>query len=113
MGEKRKMNFKQALQASAQTRMRSIQERISIASTFCGTVELEIRFGDLERAKDVLKKLHSTVEDLATHIDDRHVTDQRWRREFSNQLAQLRERLSELDAKIDRHPRRRGPTSKG
>lgn len=93
--------LRRVLEVSTQARMRAIQEKISIAATFCNTIEVEIRYRDLDRARDLLDKLHSTIHDLTVHVSNpEHVSGER-ATAFQNQLARLRQRLSELDSLID------------
>ena len=95
-------SFSRVLQQSAEARVRSIQEKISLASTFCTTVELEIRFGDINRAKDLLYKLNSTVNSLTAHVSDpAHVSDKTIKQKFWEQLAQLRQCVSSLLSQIE------------
>jgi hypothetical protein len=94
--------FSRLLQQSAETRMRAIQEKIAITFTFCATVELEIRFGDTNRAKHLVYKLHSTVNGLTAHINDpAHVSNKTIKQKFRRQLAQLRERVSHLHSHVE------------
>jgi len=80
--------------------MRSIKEKISIAFTFSSTVETEIKYGHSDRAKELLNKLRSTVEALTDHINHPgHVSGKR-RKEFQQQLLQLRKRLLLLESQI-------------
>ena len=90
------------LQQSAETRMRAIREKISLTSTLCNTVELEIKFGNFNRAQDLLFKLDSVLNGLTSHIDDPvHVSDQTLREGFLGQLAQLRQRVSLMRSDIE------------
>lgn len=85
------------LQQSVETRLRVVQEEISLAFTLCNTVELEIRYGHLDRAKYLLHKLHVAVDEITAHVNDpAHVPDKRVRQEFNKQMIQLRLRLSTL-----------------
>lgn len=82
--------------------MRAIQEKISLTSTFCTSLELEIRFGNLSRAKDLLHKLHSAVIGLTAHINDpAHVPDKTTKQKFREQLAQLSQRVTLLHSQVD------------
>jgi hypothetical protein len=93
--------LRRVLELSAATRMRAIQEKISIADTFCNTIEVEIRYRDLDRARELLRKLRSTISGLTAHVSNpEHVSGER-ATAFQDQLAQLRQRLSELDSWID------------
>lgn len=93
--------LRRLLELSTATRMRSIQEKISIAATFCNTIEVEIRYRDLDRARELLGKLHSTIDDLTDHVSNpAHVSGQR-ANVFHDQLGQLRRRLSQLDSLIE------------
>lgn len=91
----------QLLQQSAETRMRAIEEKISISATFCTSVELEIRLGNVHRAKDSLHKLHSAIDRLAAHINNpAHISDQRIKQKFREQLTLLMERVSFLQSEV-------------
>ena len=93
--------FRNLLQDSAETRMRAIQQKISLCFTFCNTVDLHIRCDDLVRAQDLLDKLHSTVDALTAHIDNpKHVSNHAAKGEFQKHLAKLNQRLWHLDSKI-------------
>lgn len=90
------------LQQSAETRMRAIQEKISFTSTLCNTVELQIQFGNFNRAQDLLFKLDSVLNGLTSHINNpAHVSDQTLRQGFLGQLAQLRQRVSLMRSDIE------------
>jgi hypothetical protein len=94
--------FSRVLQQSAEMRMRAIQEKISITFTFCTTIELEIRFGSLNRAKDLLDKLDFALNDLTAHINNpSHVSDKTAKEKFWGQLAQLRQRVSFLNSQVE------------
>ena len=94
--------FSRVLQQSAETRMRAIQEKISLASTFCTSVDLEIRYGNFDRAKERLCKLHSALNNLTVHINDpAHVADKTIKQKFGEQLAQLRQRVSLLNSQLE------------
>jgi hypothetical protein len=93
--------WSQVLQRSVETRTRSVQEKLSIAFTFCATVEIEIKYGDANRAKERLQKLRLVVQRLTAHINDpRHVFGQQ-SKEFRDQLVQLRKRLGGLESQIE------------
>jgi predicted nucleic acid-binding Zn-ribbon protein len=93
--------LRRVLHVSREARLRSMQEKISIAATFCNTIEVEIRYRDLDRARELLRKVRSTLEDLTAHVSNpEHVSGER-ATEFQGQLARLRHRLSELDSLID------------
>jgi len=81
--------------------MRAIQEKLSLAFTFCSTVEIEIRYGHLDRAKGLLNKLCSTVETLTDHINNPAHDSGKQRNEFQKQLVQLRKRLLLLESQIE------------
>ena len=82
--------------------MRSIQEKISIAFTFCSTVEIEIRYGQVDRATDLLSKLRATVEALTDHINNPEHVSGKQRNEFQKQLLQLRKRILMLESQLGR-----------
>ncbi len=95
-------SFGRILQQSAETRMRAIQEKIALASTFWTTVELEIQFGNVNRAKAQLHKLNTAVNSLTAHINDpAHVSDKTIKQKFREQLAQLRQRVSFLVSQVE------------
>ena len=103
MGEStsQQMQWSEVLQRSAETRMRSIREKLSIGFTFCSTVEIEIKYGHADRAKELLHKLRSTVEALTDHINNpRHVFGQQ-SKEIREQLVQLKKRLVVLESQIE------------
>ena len=81
--------------------MRSIQEKISVAFTFCSTVEIEIKYGHSDRAKELLNKLRSTVESLTDHVNHPGHVSGKQRKEFQEQLLQLRKRLTTLESQIE------------
>ena len=94
--------LRQVLQRSTEIRMRAIQEKIAIAFTFCATVDLEIRFGDPDRSRSLLNKLHSVVDGLIAHINDpAHVSGKIFKQEFRRQLGQLRQRVSLLRSQVE------------
>jgi len=89
------------LQSSVETRMRSIQEKITLALTFCSTVEIEITHGHPDNAKSLLHKLRSTVDVLTDHVNNpAHVSGKR-SKEFREQLVQLRKRLMRLESRLE------------
>jgi predicted nucleic acid-binding Zn-ribbon protein len=100
--ESRETRWSQILQRSVETRMRSIQEKISIAFTFCSTVETEIQYGHFDRAKELLNKLRSTVESLTSHINNPAHVSGKQAKEFREQLVQLRKQLLRLESQIER-----------
>ena len=92
--------WSRVLQDSVETRLRSIQEKISIAFTFCSTVEIEVRYGHVDRARELLNRLGSTVEALTDRINNpAHVSGQQ-AKEFREQLVQLRKRLLRLESQL-------------
>jgi hypothetical protein len=94
--------IRESLRNSAEMRMRAIQQRISTTEVFFTTVETEIRFGELDRARDHLNKLRSLVEKLIAHIDNpAHVTDKLLKEQFRKQLLQIKLRLSTLHSKVN------------
>ena len=105
----------QVLQQSKEIRMRAIQGKISLTCTFCTSVELDVQFDDVWRAKDLLKKLASVVNSLTAHINDpAHVPDKAIRQEFRRQLAELRQRVMRLHSQIEqRQLHYRAATGKG
>lgn len=95
-------HFSRVLKQSAETRMRAIQEKIALASTFCTTVELEIRYGNRYRATDLLDKLHLALNSVTAHINDpAHVSDKDLQQKFRQQLADLRQRVSFLRSQVE------------
>jgi len=99
--ESQRARYSRVLQRSVETRMRAIQEKLSIAFTFCSTVEIEVRHGELDRAKQLLHKLRTTVETLTVHINNpEHVTGEQ-AREFKKQLVQLRKKVLKLDSETE------------
>ena len=98
-------HFKSLLQHSTETRMRAIQQRISICHTYCNTADLYIRCDDFDRAQGLLDKLHSAVDALTVHIDNpKHVSNHAAKSEFQQRLVQLNQRLWHLDSKIVLRP---------
>lgn len=92
------------LQLSEETRMRAIQGKISLVSTFCTTVELDVQFGEMWRAKDLLNKLGLAINSLTAHINDpAHVSDKTIKQEFRRQLAQVRQRVTALYSQVEQH----------
>ena len=90
------------LQQSAETRMRAIEEKISIAFTFCTSVELEIQLGKLNRANYLMDKLDSAIDRLTAHINHpAHVSDKRVKQKFQDKLAVLRQRVSRLHSEVN------------
>jgi hypothetical protein len=82
--------------------MQAIQVKLDLASTYCSTVEIEIKYGHFDRAKVLLPTLRSTVEALTAHIyNPAHVPSKR-SREFRAQLVQLRKRLLLLEFPIEK-----------
>lgn len=79
--------------------MRAIQEKISIAATFCTIIEVTIRCGHPERAQEMLSKLRSTIEGLTVHVDSTAQVCGKRARQFQQQLAQLTNRLAALESK--------------
>ena len=108
--KKKLKQIRQSLEQSAETRMRAIQERISTTETLLKTLEIEIRFGRLDRARDHLNKLRSIIKGLIAHIGKpAHVSDKQLKQQFRKQLAQIEQGLSSLDFQINHH--RGGRTS--
>jgi len=108
--KKKLEQIRQSLEQSAETRMRAIQERISTTETLFRTLEIEIRFGELDRARDHLNKLRSIIKGLIAHIGKpAHVSDKQLKQQFRKQLAQIEQGLSSLDFQINHH--RGGRTS--
>jgi len=81
--------------------MRSIQEKISIAFTFCATVETQIRYGHFDRAKELVNKLRSTAEALTDHINNPAHVSGKQRKQFQEQLVQLRKRIAMIESQIE------------
>jgi len=50
--------------------MRPIQEKLSLAFTFCSTVEIEIKYGHSDRAMELLQNLRSTLDASTNHINN-------------------------------------------
>ena len=103
MGEldNQKAQYSRVLQSSMETRMRAIQEKLSLAFTFCSTVEIEIKYGHSDRARELVNRLRSTVGNLTDHINDpRHVSGKQ-SREFREQLVQLKKRLIVIESLIE------------
>jgi hypothetical protein len=93
--------IRQSLQRSADTRMRAIQERISTTEALFTTIEIEVRFGELDRAREHRDKPRSIVEKLIAHINNpAHVSDKLLKQEFPKQLTQIAKRLSSVDTQI-------------
>lgn len=107
--EREREEYRRFLQQSVEMRMRAIHEKLSLASTFCNTVEIEVRFRDFARARVLLQKVTSTIQALTAHINDPgHVSDTLHKQEFRKQLTQLQQRISLLDSQISQgHSRRR------
>jgi len=98
--ESQETEWNRVLQRSVEARMRAIQEKISLACTFCSTVEIAIQYGHFDRAKELQHKLRSTVEALTDHLNNpQHVSAQQ-SMEFREQLVQLRKRLAMLESQI-------------
>jgi len=105
MGEQSDLegHFRQILQSSRNERMRSIEQKIALAFTFCSTVEIETQFGHFDRANELFQKLRSAVDALENHINNpAHVSRDR-STQFRERLLQLRQRLSQLELRIERH----------
>ena len=99
--ESRETRWSRALQRSVETRLRSIQEKLSVAFTFCSTVEIEIKYGHSQRAKELLDKLRSTIESLTNHINNPAHLSGEQAKEFRDQLVQLRKRLLMLESQME------------
>jgi len=99
--ESQETRWSQVLQRSVEMRMRSIQEKISIAFTFCSTVETEIKYGHFDRAKELANKLRSTEEALIAHINNPAHVSGKQSKQFREQLVQLRKRLLMLESQIE------------
>jgi len=65
------------VEESMRLRLKAIREKISLAFTFCATVETAVRYGQLSEAKQLLGTLCSRVCDLEAHINgsQHHVPD--------------------------------------
>jgi len=81
--------------------MRSIQEKITLAFTFCSTVEIEIIHGHPDKAKALRHKLRSTVEVLTDHVNNPAHVSGKQSKEFREQLVQLRKRLMRLESRLE------------
>ena len=101
--ESQEREYGRVLQSSVETRMRSIQEKISLAFTFCSTVQCEIQYGDLDRASEMLRKLYSTVEVLTGHINNRAHVPVQQSDEFRKSIGELRKQLLTLEFQIEQH----------
>lgn len=100
--ETQRTELSQVLQQSKEIRMRAIQRKISLTCTLCTSVELDVQFDNVWRAKDLLEKLVAAVNGLTAHINDpAHVPAKAIRQEFRRQLAELRQRVMRLHSQIE------------
>jgi len=81
--------------------VRSIKEKLSIALTFCTTVEIEIKYGDINRARYLLHKTQSAIDALAHHIDHSKQISPEYRRSFQQGMARVSERAALLGWQIN------------
>lgn len=93
--------IKRVLERSVETRVRSIKEKLSIALTFCATVEIEIKYGDINRARYLLQRTQSAIDALADHIDHSKQISPEYRRSFQQGVARVAERVTLLDSQIN------------
>jgi len=106
--ENQERQYRLILQQSVEARMRAMQEKIALAFTFCSTVEIEVRYGDTDRAMGLLHKLRSTVEGLTDHINNPGHVSGKQSKEFQEELVQLRNRLVMLESQNEQR-RSHGP----
>jgi len=99
--ESQEREYGRVLQSSVETRMRSIHAKISLAFTFCSTVQSEIQFGHIDRAKVMLRKLHSTVEALTVHINNPAHVSGKQSNEFRKKLVELRKQVLTFEFQIE------------
>lgn len=99
--ESQATRYQRVLQSSVETRMRAIQEKLSLAFTFCSTVEIEIKYGHSDRARALLHNLRSKVDALTDHINNPAHVSGKQSREFREQLVQLRKRVLLLESHIE------------
>jgi len=99
--EERETRHSRILQSSVEIRMRSIQEKITLAFTFCSTVEIETTHGHSDRAKALLHKLRSTIEALTAHINNPAHVSGKQAKQFREQIVQLNKRLIKLESRVE------------
>lgn len=97
--------IKRVVEQSVETRVRSIREKLSIALTFCATVEIEIKYGDINRARYLLQKTQSAIDALAVHIDHSKQISPEYCRVFQQDVARVAERVTLLDWQINNRVR--------
>jgi len=88
------------LEESVQLRMKAIGNKISLAFTFCETVETEARCGRRDEAEQLLGKLCTTIDHLDLHINPYINLPDTFLAECREQLARLEERVSLIDSEM-------------
>jgi hypothetical protein len=91
---------KRLLAQSVEERMKSIHAKLTLALTFCKTVETELRFGHDEKARELLIKLQKTAVELSAHIQSAHHVSHENSKEFSAKLQLLQERVAAIDLRV-------------
>jgi len=89
------------LEQSVQVRLRSIEEKLSLASTFCVTAEIEIKYGNINRARYLLQKTQSFNDALAAHINHSQIPS-RYRTVFRQGVARIAERVELLVSQLNK-----------
>ena len=92
--------FDRDLEDSVQLRMRAIQNKISLAFTFCATVETKVRCGRRDEAERLLGKLCTTIDHLHLHINPYINLPDTFLAECREQLARLEQRVSLINSEM-------------
>lgn len=95
--------IQRVLTESVATRITAIRRKLSLALTFCTTLEMLVQSGDVESVRPQLRKMHSVIDGLAGHIRGSPHIAPEILRDFERHIAVVRHRLASLDAEVERH----------
>jgi hypothetical protein len=92
--------FQRVLRQSIETRINAVRHKLSLAHSFCTTLEMQVQCGRIEQAKQQLRKLRAVIEGLAAHIRGSPHIRPELMDDFEKQIVLLRRRLALLDSMV-------------
>ena len=87
-------------QTAAETRLRSVESQIALAFTLCAIAETEIRYGWLEEAIRVIKRVRLHTKTIAFHVNERGHLPSVAVPVLRNRLALLKKRTGEIESSL-------------
>jgi hypothetical protein len=94
--------IQRVLKESVATRTAAIRHKLSLALTFCTTLEVQIQCGYVDHSRVQLRKMRSVIDGLEGHIRGSPHIAPEILQDFERHIAFLRQRLAALDAKVGR-----------